>query len=84
MNKAILEIDVPDSCYNCNFLNTDVSPYSCNAVFDVRLVTYTCEWGCDEWFSSLNYEHKRAPFCPLKIVDSGSMFQVSGVAHTKC
>ena len=61
MEKAILEIDVPNSCNECMFsITPDFT--SCS--------DYFCIFIRDE---TIKYTRKRAPFCPLKIIPVESL-----------
>jgi len=67
MKKAILEIDAPDCCYDCYFCRKEDGNYWCYVI--EKNVDYADdnlpdgEWGDDDW------EKKRHPNCPLKIVE---------------
>ena len=52
--KAILEMDMPESCAKCDFCENDIT------------MTFYCMAAKDEYEWDDSYTEERAPFCPLK------------------
>ena len=56
--KAILEIDLPESCCKCQFFDFSITHSGAKSCFALN----------DKGFPFLETETTRAPFCPLRVV----------------
>ena len=61
--KAVLEIDAPESCAECGL---EYDGYGLGSPYCVAM-----ECGFQVFSITEEYKDKRAPFCPLRIVEDG-------------
>jgi hypothetical protein len=64
VRKAVLEINVPECCLDCNFYFNSTHYRKCNAIV---LVADGLMWAYED--KPYDESIERAPFCPLKIIE---------------